>query len=183
MDDNINFKSFINNIKKVNNKRVHSVTNSYGIIDGFNFYKLIRPKDKKYIITISQYRSITRLINNKLRELLSLGNDIELPYNMGNLEIRKTKIRYINKNGKYTSDNSIDWNETLKLWYKDKDSYNKKTLIRSDSNIKYLIYYNKYKAKYINKSFYKFSPNRVLKKMLIHNIKESNLEAFTYNTK
>ena len=42
------FQEFIAQVKKVKENRVHKITNSYGVIDGFNYYKTIKPKSKQY---------------------------------------------------------------------------------------------------------------------------------------
>ena len=64
------FQDFIAQVKKVKGNRVHKITNSYGVIDGFNYYKTIKPNNKEYNITIQDYRKLIRQINKRLTETL-----------------------------------------------------------------------------------------------------------------
>lgn len=80
---------FRRRILKVNGPRKHKINNSLGV---YHMYKFIR-KNKWFDIggPISEhdFYSIIRTINNYLAELLSRGHDINLPCQMGRLEIRK----------------------------------------------------------------------------------------------
>ena len=48
--------------KRVEGPRVHKITGSLGVYDSYKYYRKIKPKDKKYILTESQYFSIIRQI-------------------------------------------------------------------------------------------------------------------------
>ena len=174
----IDNKLFFNKILKLNSTRVHKIKNSYGVRDGYKYYNKNKPKDRKYILSDSQYYKIIRSINNILRELLSKGEDIVLPHLMGRLEIRKNSSIIKINNGKVETNYPVDWSSTLKLWKEDEEAYKNKTLIKIPEKEIYKIYYNKVVAKYKNKSFYQFLPNRELKLMLYKNIKESNIDAY-----
>lgn len=172
------FLVFINSIKKVNESRIHKVKNSYGVYDGFKFYRRNRPKEHKYVLTESQYFSIIRKVNELLGEALINGIDINLPYRLGRLEVRKYEAK-ITINGKKVRTNlPIDWDRTLKLWYEDEESYKNKTLIKVEEKEIFKIYYNKIIADYTNKTFYQFDINRELKRRLKQNIKEGKIDAF-----
>lgn len=176
----MNFKEFIYNIKKVNKERHHKVTNSYGTKDAFFYYRKIRPKDSKYVLTDVQYLRIIRMINDCLREHLINGNEFILPEKMGRLEVRKRANSIKFKDGKVVTDLPVNWDATLKLWYEDEESYNNKVLIREENKETFRIHYNKIRANYNNKSFYQFFPNRELKIGLKNNIKKNKIEAFKY---
>lgn len=175
---NKDFESFSSNIKKLNSPRKHKITNSYGIYDGYKYYRKNKPKDNKYILTESQYFSITRMINNMLGEALSNGEDIILPCRLGRLEIRKYDAKITIKDNKVINNLPIDWDRTLKLWYEDEESFKNKTLVKMEEKEIFKIYYNRIKADYNNKSFYQFDINREVKKKLKTNIKEGNVDAF-----
>ena len=64
---------FKKKIKKVNSSRVHKITGSLGVYDAYKNYRKHRPKEKKYVLTESQYFSIVRQINNLLADELSVG--------------------------------------------------------------------------------------------------------------
>lgn len=174
------YNEFLKNIKKVSNERHHKVNNSYGSKDAFHYYRKIKPNDSKYVLTDCQYLKIIRLINDELRKSLIEGKDVLLPERMGRLELRKSKnsIKFVD--GKLKTNLPVNWDATLKLWYNNPSSKNKKQLVRQETIETYKVYYNKNKANYNNKSFYEFSTNREIKLGLKKNIKLNKIDAFTY---
>ena len=174
------FKDFINDVKKVKNKRHHKVSGSYGSKDAFHYYRKIKPNDSKYVLTDCQFLHIIRLINDDLRAFLIEGKDVTLPEQMGRLEVRKiaNTIKFVN--GKIKTNLPIDWNATLKLWYDNPVCKEHKQLVRQENTETFKVFYNKTKAKYNNKTFYEFDPNRLLKVNLKNNIKLNKIDAFTY---
>lgn len=170
-----NFQEFSNNIRKVRGPRKHKIKGSYGIYDGFKYYRKIKPKNSEYVLTESQYFHITRRINRILGDKLLEGEDITFPYRLGRLEIRKEEAKIVIKDEKIKTNLPIDWNRTLKLWYEDQESYKNKTLIRAEEKEVYRVYYNRYVAEYTNKTFYQFNVNRDLKRRLKESIKERKL--------
>lgn len=176
----MSFEDFIKDVKKVNNERHHRINNSYGSKDAFCYYRTIRPVDSKYVLTDCQYLKIIRLINNQLRLNLIEGKDVLLPEKMGRLELRKHKTSIKFENGKLKTNLPINWNATLKLWYDNPNSKNKKQLVREETTETFKVLYNKSKANYNNKSFYEFNTNRELKLGLKNNIKLNKIDAFSY---
>lgn len=173
-------KDFLNSIKKVKESRNHKIKNSYGVYDGFKYYRKNKPKESKYILTESQYFSIIRKVNNLLVDKLVNGEDIIFPYRLGRLEIRKYKPTIVWDGKKIKTNLPIDWDKTLKLWHEDKESYDNKVLVRREEKDLYRLHYDKGTANFINKSLYQFNFNRELKKKLKENIKEGNIDAFTF---
>ena len=171
-------QEFLNKVRKVKESRNHKVKNSYGIYDGYKFYRKNKPKDPKYVLTESQYFAITRKVNEFLAEALSKGEDVILPFRLGRIEVRKYESRITWDGKKVKSNLPIDWDRTLKLWYEDEEAYKNKTLIKIEEKEIYKIFYNRNLADYTNKSFYQFNLNRELKKKLKYNIKEGNIDAF-----
>jgi len=174
------YHEFIKSIKKVNNNRVHKVTNSYGSKDAFKYYRKIKPNDSKYVLTDCQYLHIIRSINDCLRDYLLEGKDILLPERMGRLELRKTTSKIKFENGKIKTNLPIDWNATLKLWYENPICKNKKQLVRQEVEEVFSVKYNVNKANYNNKTFYEFFTNRDIKLGLKKNIKLNKIDAFSY---
>lgn len=175
MEDLINFKR---RILKVDGPKNHKIRNSLGVYDAYKYYRKVKPKDKEYILTESQYFSIIRKINNILANQISLGHEVILPCKMGKIELRKyPKTVRIDENGKVQTNLPIDWDRTLELWYNDEESRNNKTLIKEECNEIYKLLYNKSSAQYTNKAYYGFSFNRELKKLLKRNIKDGVTEA------
>ena len=177
--EDMTYEEFKFNVQHLNSLRIHKVKNSYGVYDGFKYYRKNKPKEHKYVLTESQYFSIIRRVNELLGESLINGEDVTLPYRLGRLEIRKYEARITTDGKKVRTNLPIDWDRTLKLWYEDKESYKNKTLIKVEEKEIYKVYYNRNVAEFTNKAFYQFDVNRELKRRLKQNIKEGKLDAFT----
>lgn len=174
-------KEYKSNIKKVKCKRNSKIKNSYGILDGFIYYRENKKAQNKPFLKKKEYFKITRMVNNLLREKFSNGEiDIVLPAHLGNIELRKYPVIKRIVDGKLVTNSRIDWNKTLELWYEDQEAFDNRTLIRTTSNVKFKIHYNKDKAQYIGKSYFDFSANRELKNMLKKNIRDNKIDAYTY---
>jgi hypothetical protein len=172
-------QKFRSSIRRVNESRKHKITGSLGVYDAYKWYRKNKPKEKKYILTESQYFTIIRKINEALREELILTGDLTLPCRLGRLEIRKYPAIITNDGKKIKTNLPIDWDTTLKLWFEDEECRRDKTLVRSNVPEIFRVYYNKSKANYENKSFYQFSTNRELKRLLKDTIKNDiNFDAF-----
>lgn len=169
---------FRRRILKVNGPRKHKINNSFGV---YNAYKLIR-KNKWFDIgrPVSEhdFYSIIRTVNNLLADFLSKGHDVNLPCQMGRLEIRKYDAKITLQEGKIVTNLPIDWDRTLKLWSEDEKAYKERTLIKREEKEIFKVYYNRGKANYTNKSFFAFDINRELKKKLKKNIKERRIDAY-----
>lgn len=169
---------FRRQVLKVDGPRVHKVNNSYGVYDAYKYIRKNKWFDIGQPVTEHQFYSIIRRMNNLLAEALIHGHDIELPCRMGTIEVRKYDARVSIEDGKVKTNLPIDWDRTLKLWSEDEEAYKERTLIKMEEKEIFSIYYNRTKAKYENKSFYEFNPNRQLKLMLKRNIKAGRLDAF-----
>ena len=166
---------------KLNEPRVHKVTNSVGVYSAYKWLRKRQWIDIGQRLTEHEFYSIIRKINNELALNLSTGGDIKLPHRMGTIELRKIST-YVNfKDGKLHSNLPIDWDRTLKLWCEDEEAYKSRTLIKMEEKEIFKVHYNKAKADYTNKSFYQFNANRELKKALKKNIKEGRIDAFLLN--
>lgn len=177
------FEEFKNSIEKIKGSRVHKVKNSYGVYDGYKYYRKNKPKESKYILTESEYFLIIRRVNELLADSLVNGNDIVFPNRMGRLELRKFNPRIYIKNGKVKSTLPVDWDRTLRLWYEDEESYKNKTLIKIEEKEVFKVHYNRSIANFINKSFYQFNVNKSLKKKLKEAIKDNRIDAFMITNK
>lgn len=173
-------QEFKNTIRKVGSSRNHKVKNSYGVYDGFKYYRKNKPKDKMYILSESQYFSIIRRINELFVDGLLKGNDVNLPCRFGRIELRKRRAGVFFDGNKLKSNLPIDWDKTLKLWYEDEEAYKNKTLVKIEEKEIYKLYYNRNLAEYTNKTFYQFNFNRDLKRKLKVSIKEDGIDAFNF---
>ena len=166
-------KEFEASIRRVSETRKHKVTGSLGVYDAFKWYRKHKPKDKKYVLTESQYFTIIRRVNEALREELLLDGDLLLPCKMGRLEIRKYPTIITTDGKKVKTNLPIDWQATLKLWYEDEECMKNKQLVRINIPEIFRVHYNRNKANYNNKSFYQFSTNRELKQLLTNAIRNN----------
>lgn len=169
----MNYNSYRDSILKKTQKRIHSVKNSLGVKDAYDFYKC------NYKVKVSQllYSKIIRDINKELGNLLLECNDIILPYYLGRITLRKYKYEIKLINGQLKNKLPIDWDTTLKLWYSDLESQKQKKLVRLNTNYVFRIYYDKSKAKYNNKAFYTFKANRNLKHLIKQAIQDKQIDA------
>lgn len=170
-------REFMSSAKKAKGRRVHKARNSWGVKDAFHYYRKVRPKESKYVLTDVEFLSIIRKTNDILRQLIIQGEEVTLPEKMGKLELRKKQTVVEFKEGKLKTNLPIDWNSTLKLWYEDEQSHKEKRLIRQETKEVFKVFYNKRRAEYPNKSFYQFHINREIKKGLKQKIKNGEIDA------
>ena len=170
-----NFKKTVLNVE---GPRVHKITNSIGVYDAYKWIRKNKWLDIGTPVSEHDFYKIIRSINEQLILLLLSGGNLQLPQRMGTIELRKRPVVYDIKSGKLKVSAPIDWDRTLKLWYEDEESFNKKTLVKMEEKEIFQVYYNKSKATYKNKSFYQFRPNRDLKVQLKHKLKEGTLDAY-----
>ena len=148
----------------------HKITGSWGVYDYFKFYRRTKPKEKKYILTESQYFAIIRKVNTILAESFVRGKEVHFPMRMGTIELRKTlKKPRLGPDGKVIFHTLIDWDKTIKLWYEDPEAYKNKTIIRQESREVFKTFYNKARATFENKSVYMFQLNKELKREISKN--------------
>lgn len=165
-------------ILKVDQPRKSKISNSYGVYDAYKYYRKNKPDDKKYILSESQYFAIIRQTNLLLAQEILNQRDIVFPYSMGRLEVRKSEPRIYIDNGKVKSTHPIDWDGTIRLWYEDKESREKKTILKKKEKAVFRINYNKSKAAYTNKNYFEFKVNRALKLALKDTILRGEFDAF-----
>lgn len=170
--------SFRRKLLKVEESRVHKISNSYGVYDAYKYIRKNKWFDIGHSVTEHQFYSIIRGINNLLADSMLEGKDIHLPYKMGVLEVRKYDAKISFVDGKLKTNLPVDWDKTLKLWSEDEKAYEERTLIKMEEKEIFKVYYNKFRADYNNKSFYEFAINRDLKKRLKQRIKSGNFDAF-----
>lgn len=170
-------KGFREKLLKVEGRHNFKVKDSYGTKEAWRWIKKNRWLDIGQPITEREFGLIIKAINKTLQDLLLEGKDVVLPNRMGRLEIRKYEAKMELKDNKIVTSLPVDWKRTIDLWEEDEESYKAKTLIRYEGLERFTIYYNKEKAKYTNKGFYKFLPTRVFKKRLREKINNGGFDA------
>ena len=150
--------------------RNYKITNSIGIYD---IYKRVR-KNHWYNIgrplKEHEFYTIIRSINKLLADNIVNGDTVVFPEQMGKLELRKYPKGVSFVNGKLKNTYPIDWKSTNQLWAEDEEERTKKTLLRYESPLVYMVRYCKEDATYENKIFYQFRLHQKIKKRLKENI-------------
>lgn len=172
------YESFRRNLLGLNKSRHHKITNSRGVYDAYKYYRKIRPKDKKYKLTESQYFAIIRCMHKYMINDILNSREVKFPHSMGRLELRKKNAMIKLVNNKLVTNLPIDWDATTKLWYEDEEAFNNKTLIRIEEKELFVIYYSKFRANYNNNIFYTFHVNRELKQKVKELIKQNTIDAY-----
>lgn len=129
-------------------------------------------------MTENQFSSIIKEVHKVYIEHFIKGSDIVFPFNMGRIELKKyhTKVEIVNN--KIKTNYPINWKETLQWWYEDTTAKANKKLLRHETKYVFRILYNKSRAKFNNKVFYKFTPARSFKKALREKINNNEIDAF-----
>lgn len=114
---------FRRRILKVDGPRKHKINNSFGVYDAYKFIRKNKWFDIGGPVSEHDFYSIIRTVNNQLADFLSKGHDVNLPCQMGRLEIRKYDAKITLQEGKIVTNLPIDWDKTLKLWSEDEEAY------------------------------------------------------------
>lgn len=127
-------------------------------------------------VTEKEFYAIIRGVNRLLAEEIANGQTVKFPYQMGVLELRKFQKGVSFVDGKLKNTYPIDWYNTKLLWEQDEEARKKKIRLRHENEWVYHVRYNKWKAKFENKSFYHFALNTFIKWALAKNIKEGKVD-------
>ena len=175
---NKEYIDFISSVRKLKESRKSRVSNSLGVYDAYKWIRKNKWLGIGTSLTEHDFYSNIRSVNKELAKMLIEGQSIKFPCRMGGLELRKHEATYSFKDGKVVTNLPVDWPKTTELWYNDRESYDNKILVRIEEKEIFRIHYNKMKAKYNNKVYYEFIPNRSLKRSLKFPIKDNNVDAF-----
>ena len=146
----------------------------YGMND---YYKYFCKRNPDINISKQKFHKIVSEFNKELADSLIEDLEIQLPFKMGVLEMRKEERKpYINKEGRLVNNIPVDWKKTKLLWETDAEAKERKILIRYNNkhtnNFVFRIIYNKRKALFKNKSVYFFKPVRSLSRNIAKRIKD-----------
>ena len=156
------------------------VTNSWGVYDYYKHYRKNKPEGHKYVLSESQYFAIIRRVNQKLTEALLNAETVVLPLCMGTLEAYKKPFITKIKDGKAVTNRPINWDKTIKLWYENPDSYERKDVIYVEAEDQVTVVYDINAARYTNKSFYQFRPIKAFKQALQQMRRTTGFTAMPY---
>lgn len=172
------FDDFRVRILKASTPKVFKVRNSNGNKKAWRWLKKNKWLNLGQPITEREFGIIVKTINKCLVDKLLEGHDINLPCGMGRIELRKYNPKLEYKDGKVETTIPVNWLDTLKLWYEDKEAMDNKLLIKREYKPLFKIRYNKEKCKYKNQIFYQFKANREVRKKLSEKINNNQIDAF-----
>lgn len=156
-------------------KQSELIQSDYNTPDYYKHYKSKHCSGdvtSKYHVTGSQYtRILKKFFQLVIEEKVYKGEEFIFPYNMGKLFIRKveSKVR-LDKEGRLVNHLPVDFGATRKLWRENPEAAEKKILIRHlnkhTNGFVFKFIYNKEKARFKNKTAYRFEPIRKHKRNL-----------------
>lgn len=149
------------------------VRGSWGVLQAWRYIRKNHWFNIGRPVTEKEFYAIVRQINLLIAEEIALGNTVTLPCRMGKLELRKLKVGAQFVDGKLKVTYPPNWSETLKLWYEDEEAKKRKIVLRHEQPYVYYVCYDKWRASYENKVFYRFSLNTFIKRKLSKNIKNN----------
>lgn len=174
------YQEFLNDLQKKGSKP-HSISHCLGARDA---WKKIRKDKWGYLkgnkCSSSLYGAVIDEVNKILSEMLLEGHKIELPHQMGSIELIAAQSKLDYKDGKLKSNYRIDWKKTLEYWYEDNEARRDRRCIKRVQKYIYSILYSKHNARYRNQKFYQFRANRSLVRTLGNKIENEKLNALIY---
>ena len=153
------------------------IRNSWGVYDAYKYIRRNKWYDIGRPLTEHEFYAIVRTVNNLLAEEIANGVTVVFPCGMGKLELTKYEVGAFFKDGMLKVTYPIDWEETVRLWYRDEEARKDKSLVRNENRYVYKVRYSKSCANYENKTFYRFSLNRRIKRSLKPNIEQGKIDA------
>ena len=108
------------------------------------------------------YSKIVSEVNKILADMLLEGHEIEFPHQMGHITLSCTPAKVYYKDGELHTNYWTDWQKTIQAMYEDKTVRESHQRIKRVQPLVYKIKYYKRKARFHNRYFYCFRPNRSL---------------------
>ena len=149
---------------KPNKIKVH-----YGIRDYYNHYisnfktKQIDDDKNPYLISHILYSKIVSDFNSQIKDLIAEERyEFKIPNDLGMIAVRKFKPKVgLDKDGNLINKLPVNPRATRELWDSNPEAKKNKVFIRytnkhSEGFVFTIHYYKKFKAKFKNKSLYKF---------------------------
>lgn len=132
--------------------------------DSYNYYKEEIPEGSPFLVDYKTYRSVCEEFNKLICEyILKEAGEYTLPYRMGSIRIKKTKMNYGNRNHMRP-----DWKRSKELGRK---VYH---LNDHTDGFRYRWAWNKSNVVTVGKKLYSFYPTRTNKRTLASLLKDEN---------
>lgn len=152
--------SFIDEVKKVKNKRKAKIKNSYGSEDYQIYYKRKYNTKIKLSLFSSIFRDcIKQLIDDYLMQYLA----VRLPSKLGEVHIEKYFFKpQKNKKGNWIKLGYPNWSKTLDLWEHDEEAKQNKIIVKEELPCFHRIVYETKRWDFYNHQFFKLKAPRKL---------------------
>jgi hypothetical protein len=99
-------------------------------VDAFKFYKDKLKKDRPKEVNQVMYCSVIRDFNKAIMETIIMGDSFYFPFGLGDLSVRKKKVKFYINNGKlWNKGTPIDYPKTMDYWKNNSEAFEKKKLI------------------------------------------------------
>lgn len=166
-------------------RRHHKVKCHFGKADYYKHYAetVDNPmsKSRYYQILMDYLTQIHNAVGNE-------GYTFNLPIRMGKIQLRKIKDQIkVNEDGSIHNKLTINWKATKQLWAENEKAKEKKIKIRylneHTNGFRFVLKYIKYNATYKNKTAYKMSINREMRRSTKNAILNNKVDAFLLNHK
>ena len=112
------------------------------------------------------YSRIVTEVHRELLDLLFEGHIIEFPYQMGHVVLNCIPARVGYKDGELKNNYKVDWKRTLEFLHEDSEALEQHKRVKRIQPFIYQVRWYKRKAKFLNRRFYSFRPNRSLYRMI-----------------
>ena len=160
----MDYQEYLNNLQKRGSKP-HKISHCLGARDAFHWVRANKwqatggkPVDKLL------YSQIISEVHKILVEEFLEGHEIEFPYQMGSLVLTCVPAKVFYEDGELKTNYRIDWKKTLD--YRFNEDPNGHKLIKRVQPFIYAVKYYKKRARFHNRKFYHFRPNRSLLKTI-----------------
>lgn len=160
------YQEFLHKLQKRGSK-AHHIGHCLGTRDAFrwvrkNKWKLLGGQTCDMYL----YSKIINSVNLQLIDSLFEGHTVIFPHQMGSLLLVSTEGGVAMEGDEVKTNYKTDWKKTLQYWYEDEEARNSHKTVKCVQNRLYYIHYCKCGARYGNRGFYRFRPNRSLLKKL-----------------
>lgn len=154
------YQEFLGKLQKRGSKP-HKISHCLGSRDAFHWVRKNKWKATGGNTVDKQlYSQIISEVHKVLVEAFLEGHELEFPYQMGSLVLTCTPAKVFYDEGQLKTNYRTDWKKTLDYRFnEDPDGH---VLIKHIQPLIYTVKYYKRGARYHNRKFYNFRPNRSL---------------------
>ena len=171
------YQEFLGKLQKRGSKP-YKISHCLGSRDAFHWVRKNKweatggkPVDKQL------YSQIVSEVHKLLVEALIEGHEIEFPYQMGSMVLTRVPAKVFYEDGELKTNYRTDWKKTLEYRYHEDPDGHK--LIKRIQPFIYTVKYYKKRARFHNRKFYHFRPNRSLVRTLGAAVERGKMNAET----